>query len=219
MRSSHFDASKYPPVVRSQAHSAIRKIAGREFDVLLCPSCIAAGYLDTDIPIVTWEDNVFAGIAGYYPGKWMRYGAATLEHGRNLQQRSLDRATLCVFSSDWAATSALENYRIDRDKVRVIPFGANFHIQPPEDVVRLAIEKRIAAERECRLLFIGVEWERKGGDTVLATAEILHRSGIKVAVDIVGIQPPRPLPNYVRLHGFVSKDSLKNREPIASVCI
>lgn len=213
VRSKHFDASKSPLVVRSQAKLAMRQVDDERFDFLLCPSCIAAGYLDTKIPVVTWEDNAFAGIVGYYPGKWMRYDEVTLANGQYLQQRSLDRAALSVFTSEWAAQSAIENYKVDEQKVRVIPFGANLESPPRAGDVSAALQRRIQTN-ECRLLFIGVEWLRKGGDLLLETAVLLHERGVKVSVDIVGCSPPGAVPSYVRLHGFVSKASEAGRVTI-----
>jgi glycosyltransferase involved in cell wall biosynthesis len=42
----------------------------------------------------------------------------------------------------------------------------------------------------CKLLFIGVEWERKGGQIALDALHALQRSGIPAALTIVGCMPP-----------------------------
>ena len=43
----------------------------------------------------------------------------------------------------------------------------------------------------CRLLFLGVDWHRKGGDIALAVAELLNQKGIRTELDIVGCNTPR----------------------------
>jgi glycosyltransferase involved in cell wall biosynthesis len=45
----------------------------------------------------------------------------------------------------------------------------------------------------------------KGGDLVLQVAQILRNRGINAIVDIVGCIPDQPVPDYVQLHGFISK--------------
>jgi glycosyltransferase involved in cell wall biosynthesis len=42
----------------------------------------------------------------------------------------------------------------------------------------------------CRLLFLGVEWDRKGGDIVLETFRLLKQKGINVHLHIIGCIPP-----------------------------
>ncbi|MBK6633147.1 MAG: hypothetical protein IPG38_01460 [Chitinophagaceae bacterium] len=42
----------------------------------------------------------------------------------------------------------------------------------------------------CRLLFLGVEWERKGGQIALDTFYALQNNGMQVQLKIIGCQPP-----------------------------
>ena len=48
-----------------------------------------------------------------------------LSYGNELEQSALSRCTLAIFSSEWAANTAVQNYDVHPDKVRVVPFGAN----------------------------------------------------------------------------------------------
>jgi glycosyltransferase involved in cell wall biosynthesis len=148
----------------------------------------------------------------------MNFSQAALEHGNLLQQLSLKKAALSIFCSDWAAETAIENYQVDQSRIKVLPFGANLLEIPTPEEISTAIEQRSQASG-CRLLFMGVDWERKGGDLVLATAEILHRSGTKVSVDIVGCQPPGAVPDYVHTHGFISKSTAVGRAKIKSLLL
>ncbi|PLZ14562.1 hypothetical protein CBP17_03010 [Fischerella thermalis WC114] len=61
--------------------------------------------------------------------------------------------------------------------------------------------------RSCRLLFIGVDWLRKGGDTALHVAKELNKSGLKTELIVVGSEPPtsETFPNYVKFIGFINK--------------
>jgi glycosyltransferase involved in cell wall biosynthesis len=43
----------------------------------------------------------------------------------------------------------------------------------------------------CRLLFLGVEWERKGGDIAFETLVELEKLGIEAELIVCGCQPPK----------------------------
>lgn len=193
-------------------------MSGEEFDAVLCPSSIVCAGLDTDVPIVTWEDATFAGMVGYYPGKWKNFASATIRHGNEIQQASLSNAALSVFSSEWAAQSAVENYKVDKKNVVVVPLGANLTEVPSQADVFAAITARTQTQ-ECRLLFIGVEWRRKGGDLVVETALALRKKGINAFVDVVGCEPIGTMPDYVRTHGFVSKATAEGREKLRALLL
>lgn len=208
-----YDITRTAFAAKAFARQAEKIIGKRHFDLVLSPSSVVAAYLDTGCPLVTWEDATFAGMVGYYPGPWSKLSPATIEDGNRLQQRALSRVALAAYASDWAAESALANYATDPTKIASIPLGANLETPPDRAAVAAAIAGR-QASGECRLLFIGVDWQRKGGDLVIDTALLLQRAGIKVAVDIVGCTPPHAVPEFARLHGFVSKSSEAGRKKI-----
>jgi glycosyltransferase involved in cell wall biosynthesis len=115
---------------------------------------------------------------------------------------SIRRSVHNSFSSNWAAKSAIGHYGARPEDVSVISWGCNFDTVPasevrPSDFVR----------NECRLLFIGGEWERKGGDVVCSAGDILAGKGIPLRVDVVGVSPPEdvaPRP-WLHHHGYLSK--------------
>ncbi len=64
----------------------------------------------------------------------------------------------------------------------------------------------------CKLLFVGVDWYRKGGDKALAVANQLTRRGIRTELHIVGCNPPVRVPSNVLCHGFISKKTEEGRK-------
>ena len=58
-----------------------------------------------------------------------------------------------------------------------------------------------------KLLFIGVDWQRKGGANAVSVANMLNERGIKTELHLVGCDPKIDLPDFVVLHGFISKQS------------
>jgi glycosyltransferase involved in cell wall biosynthesis len=209
----HIDLTRTPFYAKSLAASAKRMINGQPFDLILCPSSLVAAFLEVDTPIITWEDATFSGMTGYYPGKWMNFSARTIRNANYIQQQALSRAALSLFASEWAVESALTNYRVDASRIRFVPFGANIENPPMAKCVNEAIARRATAP-DCRLLFVGVDWFRKGGELVLETAANLHAKGMQVRVDIVGCTPPHPVPDYVVQHGFVSKATQSGQQKL-----
>lgn len=58
-----------------------------------------------------------------------------------------------------------------------------------------------------RILFVGVDWERKGGPDFLELCRMLKKKGIHYHADIAGCTPeiPNELKTDVEVHGFLSK--------------
>src|SRR5262249_43667081 len=85
----------------------------------------------------------------------------------------------------WAAASAIHDYQADPRKVVFIPFGANI-----EDVPPLAEALAPRAGPPCRLLFVGRQWKRKGGDMAFAILTTLLQRGVDAELTVVGSVPP-----------------------------
>src|SRR5258707_1779879 len=91
------------------------------------------------------------------------------------------------------------------EKVAVVPFGANLVTSPSDQEVEVMIRDR--GIDPCRLLFIGVEWERKGGSEALELLSALHGRGINAQLDVVGCEPsvPEDLMPFIRRNGYVDR--------------
>ncbi|PSP33920.1 MAG: hypothetical protein BRC57_12635 [Cyanobacteria bacterium QS_8_48_54] len=64
----------------------------------------------------------------------------------------------------------------------------------------------------CTLLFVGVDWYRKGGDTAFKTAKILNEQGIKTELHVAGCVPPFDVPGFVTVHGHLSKKTEEGKK-------
>ena len=194
-----------PRVLRHYARQVESRARDLAVDAIFSPGTIPIAYLDTDIPLVTWTDATFAGMLDYYPA-FSKLSRATIRCGHAVERAALGRASAALYSSTWAARSAVEDYEADPDKVQVLPFGANLDIEPSWDEVMASIEGR--ARGECRLLFVGVDWYRKGGDRALALAERLTGSGVRTRLTVIGCRPPRSAASgLVDSLGFSSKST------------
>lgn len=202
-----------PRLCRSYAAQVATKLSCGRFDAVFSPGTLPIAYLECREPIAFWTDATFAGMVNFYR-HYTNLHPASYAEGMALEQSALDRCKLAIYSSDWAAQSALCHYQVDPAKVKVVPFGANIVCsRTVEDVERL-VQSR--PTDQCHLLFLGVEWERKGGDVALRVAQALNDSGQPTRLTIIGCHPPvrTLLPNFVRCLGFVSKASAAGRAKI-----
>jgi glycosyltransferase involved in cell wall biosynthesis len=139
------------------------------------------------VPLLIWADATFAAMVDYYPG-WDALSPFSRRQGNALERRAIRRADQLVFASDWAAASAIANYGADPGKVHVVPFGSNLPIEHgPEDVTAWLDER---PRDRCRLLLVGVDWERKGVETAIGAAVALNESGLQTTLTVVGAYPP-----------------------------
>jgi len=179
-----------------------RQLESSDSGVAFSPGTIPIACTRTRKPIVFWTDATFAGMIGFYPG-FGNLCKETLNAGNEMDQSALRKCRLAIYTSEWAAETALNNYDVDPSKIKIVPFGANIEREPSfEDTLQCLAAKTFD---RCKLLFIGVDWYRKGGDTALKVAEALNKSGLDTELHVVGCKPPREVPDYVKVHGFVSK--------------
>ena len=191
-------------ILRNYGKQIAARIRDRDIDVVVCLGSAPISHLEVNQPIVFLSDATFAALRNFYPD-FSGLIPQTLRNGDQMEQLALSRCALAIFASDWAAQSALEHYTVDPAKIRVIPFGANIECsRTPGDIAEITSRKSFDT---CRLLFVGVDWSRKGGDRALEIATELNRRGIATELHVVGCEPPVATPDYVVRHGFISKKS------------
>lgn len=200
-RGREYLPEREPRLAQSFARQAAERVRALEPDVVLSTGSIPVAYLDCPQPLVLWSDATFAALHEFHPAA----DARSVRNGHQLEQRALDRAACAVFSSDWAARSAIERYGTAPEKVHVVPFGANLPSAPAREELRPLLAGR--SEGGCRLLLIGVDWEKKGAERAVALVETLRGEGVAATLTVVGCNAPpgRELPDYVDVAGYVSK--------------
>jgi glycosyltransferase involved in cell wall biosynthesis len=192
-------------LLRSRARQAKAALRRHETaDAVIVFHIPDAAYLECNAPIVVVHDATWHQLVDFYPD-YARTSMAreTMDDGFELDSLALQNCDLALFSSQWAASSATSDYRIDPAKVAARPFGANLVNAPHRSELQQDICRR--GTDCCRLLFVGVDWDRKGGDIAVTIAQQLHDWGVAVELQIVGCDPPRAAPHFVRPLGFFSK--------------
>ncbi|MEO8713270.1 MAG: hypothetical protein ABI405_14155, partial [Parafilimonas sp.] len=81
---------------------------------------------------------------------------------------------------------AVNDYHISHDKVFIAPFGANIDKIPDKNIIYKKLENK-----QLTLLFLAVDWERKGGNIAFEVLKYLHYShGIQAKLIVCGCVPP-----------------------------
>jgi len=205
-----------PVILKSYAQQIAKKLSGRSIDIVFSPGTIPIAYLECKQPIVFWTDSTFAGMIDFYPN-WSNLSKKTIWNGNTMERFALNRCSLAIYSSEWAAQTAINYYKIDPSKIKVIPFGANIECNRNLEDIKEMVNLR--SSNKCKLLFLGVDWLRKGGDVALKVAEELNKSGLETELTIIGCKPilNKPLPNFVKTLGFISKKTEKGKSEINSL--
>lgn len=197
-------------VARRMARSIDQDLV-EQVDVLFVPfgsTCLSA--LETTKPVVYLSDATFAAMDGYYASfsNLLRFNHA---QGAAIEQRALDKASRIVLASGWAKASAVEDYGQDPRKVRVIELGANLRDDDPASLRTFCRDRRDASHSSPAahyLLFLGVDWERKGGDIAVECCRLLNERGIPARLHVVGTAVPARHrgSEFIVDHGFLDKN-------------
>ncbi|MCW9682197.1 glycosyltransferase family 4 protein [Dolichospermum planctonicum UHCC 0167] len=200
-------------ILKDYGKQIYKKLESIEADIVFSAGSDSIAYLECNQPIVFWADATFANIIDFYPG-YSNLCKESLQNAHLIQSISLQKSQLAIYSSDWAAQTAINYYNADPKKVKVVPFGANIESDHNIDEIKAAIESR--PTNKCKLLFLGVDWFRKGGDVALEVAEKLNNSGLKTELTIVGCQPSvdEALPDFVKVLGFIPKSTSEGKKKI-----
>jgi glycosyltransferase involved in cell wall biosynthesis len=196
----------FPLVLRAYARQIESFVRKRSIDVVFSPSTIPVTLLRCGKPIVTWTDAVFHAMVDYYGKAFAHMTPAAVARGKWQEETALRNCAVAVFGSTWALEGAAR--LTDAGKLRVLPFGSSLPMRhTAADVARFAAEKRSIRKNQCELLFVGVNWERKGGAIAVETARLLNDAGIQTRLRVVGSQPEGEIPPFVDVVGFLNKNS------------
>lgn len=194
-----------PLIVNNYAHQIQKKLKQIDADIVLCPeNIVPITYLKCKQPIVLWTDATLSSLINFY----RHMNNLCQENIRNIyamEAEALNRCKLIIYTSDWAAKTAIDTYNIASDKIKVVPYGANLKCHRNLEDIHTILKYK--PQNPCKLLFIGVDWVRKGGKLAFQVAQQLNNMGIKTELIIVGCIPHinEALPEFVKIIEFIDK--------------
>ena len=195
--------------------SSIDKKQLNECDVIFASFSSTLCYkipLAKEIPLVYMTDAVWHSLQEYYNLGYSKY---SINEGDKIEKFVLNKADIVLTASQWCKDEAVKFYSTNSDKIRVIPFGANID----EEDIRY---KPFVYEGHLDILFLGVDWERKGGNIALEAVTYLNSKGIPATLHVVGadnMPKDKRNMNYVNFIGMLDKNNDTEREKlIDSIC-
>jgi len=189
-----------------------KELLVNKVDLLFVPAAPQLiAYCKTDVPLIFMTDATFRQIQGYYDS-FDNLAAYNVQQGIELDKRAFENAAHCMLASTWTKHSAMNDYQIPEHKITVAPLGANLDSIP--EIGSLKKEKN----KTCQLLFLGVEWERKGGQIALDTFYELQKDGVPVQLTIIGCVPPVAVTDKnITVIPFINKHNKKEAEQLYEI--
>lgn len=203
-------AQRYARHFEKQLHKA-------QLDVLFgCAASTELCLLTTDIPIVGSSDATAALNKGYYTSVTKLLGISD-RMTDEIERRYIQKTKALLYSSQWAANSAEKHYGVSRSRLFVAPYGANLDDDVIPDRTQALREKKSDV---CRLLFLGVDWERKGGAIAVETLKNLLAEGIPAELTVCGCIPPNNTNHpKMRVIPFLNKNTPEGMRGIVELLL
>jgi glycosyltransferase involved in cell wall biosynthesis len=138
------------------------------------------------------------------------YGWQISEGAQSIEQRVVRHAASTIYSSRMMAARAPHDLAVPDLLPEVIPFGVNLETLPKRCPEKHPVN-------DLRLLFVGTDWVRKGGDIAIATLESLRARGRNARLTVVGRCPEvharRPDVNWL---GYLDKNRPRDRKALVA---
>ena len=182
-----------------------------DFDLVLTNDYTVAAYTVVEKPIILWTDAVFPSDYKTNTHPWLaNLSFFSVYFCQTIIRKALKNCSLCIVPGDWNRTE-LEKYNsINTDSIIVIPFGSNM----PDPGVEIANERdfnNVIKRGELRLLFVGKDWSRKGGNIAVSVVRELNKIGHNTILNIVGVDRIDDIDDsFIQFHGILSKHSKKD---------
>jgi glycosyltransferase involved in cell wall biosynthesis len=160
------------------------KLGNKKYDYIFAPAASTeVAYLNTNIPIIYCSDSSFGQLNEYYE-TYSSLFKFSVKESNFIEQKAILKASYLTYPSEWASNFIEKNYIIN-SKPLIIPFGANIEVESKQ-----IIAKKINKSEPINILFLGVDWYRKGGEIVYETFLKLIEAGYNVNLIVCGCIPP-----------------------------
>lgn len=169
-------------------------------DAIFSLSTIPIAYLETKIPIYIYIDGIYE----YMLNQGFKKIANDIKEAHLIEDLAIQHCTKVITTSVASAETIRNVYQSALQKIEIVPLGANLDTYPTKEEIIENLEKKDV--KKCKILFVGVDWHRKGAKIVIDTVKLLHDQGFPIELHLVGLKDiPIKLEPYMINHGFLSK--------------
>jgi glycosyltransferase involved in cell wall biosynthesis len=187
---NRYDAEGATLTSRVRSLHARRACAGARADGVIQIGTTFA--LPRELSYVTLEDMTLRQAIAVHP-VFSLMSAAASESWERRRSGIYAAARMCAAASRWTADSLSGDYGVAHERIAVVGFGANHRAR--------------VAQRDWstpRFLFVGIDWERKGGPQLLHAFARLRGAHPSATLDVIGGHPPLSQ-DGVSFHGVLSQ--------------
>ncbi len=192
-----------------------RKMKGHEYDFVCAPAASTElGYFNTTVPVIYISDTTFKLISNYYENDFKKISMLSRWEANFVERRSLKKSSLIIYPSHWAADSAMNDYKVPADKLFIMPLGANMDFTPAREMI---FEKE--KNKTLTLLYLAVEWERKGGAIAFEALKYLHDvCKIEAKLIVCGCEPPEEFQHpFMEVIPFLNKNKPEDHKRFVEI--
>jgi glycosyltransferase involved in cell wall biosynthesis len=202
--------------LRNDAREVEKLIRAENPDAVLSISSQCLVYLRTSVPTYMFNDAPWMTFKEIY-SEWEPMPLS----GERFARQEADAAKRCralFTASAWSADEAAKLYGVPREWIFEAPLGANW-VPGVGSGELIEIARERTKPGALQLLFIGKDWERKGGPLAVETAMILHRRGHNVRLHVVGCSPELPAgaDACVTVHGVLNLGNDEHRRRLEAM--
>ena len=185
-------------------------LKAKKYDIVYFHDIELAAYVKTNIPSrVYFSDATFHLMVDYY---LFNLSNSTIRSGNELQRRSLENCNINVFASNWAMRDAIDYYHIPKENCHLGYFGASVDTKE--------FKKQKHDSNIVNLLFVGVDWVRKGGEIAVECTKLLNKKdpSKKYILHFVGCNPPYEIKDEnIKFYGFLNRNIPEQAQQMISL--
>lgn len=186
------------------------KLRNKAYDYIFAPAASTeVAFLNTSIPIIYCSDSSFGQLNEYYD-TYSNLFKFSVKESNYIEQKAILKASYMTYPSQWAKDYIEKNYT-KKATIEVIPFGANID----DDKIPF-IPKTIDKLTTVNFLFLGVDWDRKGGEIVYQTFLKLLEKGYNVSLTVCGCIPP-VTHSKIKVIPFLNKNNSEDLEKFNTI--
>ena len=169
--------------------------------ILTTSSMLAKCIGNIENNIYIYIDATYHQMIDYYP-EFTNIPKKNIEYGISQELLAFKRAHKIFVASNWTKKSIEKDYGISKEIIEVVGLSSNID---DETKSIISFNEKVN-NNSISILFVGVDWVRKGGDIVIELCDFLIKYGYDIQLSVVGCDIPKNCErSYVKSYGFLSK--------------
>lgn len=184
------------------------------FDAIFSTSTLYAARVQSYKPVFAYTDLSYINALDYYNFASSLHPKSR-EEAIEVDRFCFEKYTKIFLASEWAKKHTIEAYNLPSNKIIVIGRGANLVSNYDHQKLNNIISERLSADIK-NFLFVGKNWESKGGEVAYQIVKKMIENGFKVKLQIVGCSPPTKFKNtnIVEVFGLINTKNEKGKKTL-----